>query len=131
MLKFVTEYDILPFDMFKRGGAVEMPREKSEHRLLIVVCVSVVIALLVLFALSGGNMTILKNLFKEELSREEVRDLLNDFGWRGYITISALSALQVICTLLPAEPVQVLSGFTFGFPVGLLCCMVGVLLAIP
>ena len=49
-------------------------------------------------------------------------------GIRGYATISILAMLQVVFTFLPAEPVQVISGIAFGFPVGLLCCSVGVLL---
>ena len=41
--------------------------------------------------------------------------------------IAVLSMLQVACTVLPAEPVQVLAGVTFPFLIGLACCMIGVL----
>ena len=88
----------------------------------------VIVALLVLLALSGGNLALLKSLFTNDLTTEELCNELKGFGWRGYIVISALAALQVVCTFLPAEPVQLLGGFAFGFPVGLLCCMVGVAL---
>jgi len=102
--------------------------QQTKHKLLIAVCVTAVVALLILLALSGGNLQLLKSLFVNDLSNEELRDQLKEFGWRGYIVISALAALQVVCTFLLAEPVQVLGGFTFGFPVGLLCCMAGVVL---
>lgn len=103
-------------------------RQQTKQKLLIALCVTVILALLALFALSGGNLELLKSLFTQNFSNEELQDQLKDFGWRGYIVISVLAALQLVCTVLPAEPIQVLAGFTFGFPVGLLCCMIGVLL---
>lgn len=101
---------------------------QTKHKILIAICVTAVVALLVAIALSGGNLALLKTLIVKDLSNEELRDQLSEFGWRGYFVISALATLQVVCTFLLAEPVQVLAGFAFGFPVGLLCCMVGVLL---
>lgn len=89
----------------------------------------IVLALLFWFALSGDNGALVKSMLRHDLSREELQELLRDFGWRGYITITVLALLQVICAVLPAEPVQVLAGLTFGFPVGLLCCFIGVFLA--
>ncbi len=103
-------------------------KQQTKQKVLIAVCVSIVVILLILFALSGDNFHILKSLFTKEFSNEELGEQLKGFGWRGYIVIASLSTLQVLCTFLPAEPVQVLGGFTFGFPVGLLCCMIGVLL---
>ena len=105
-----------------------MTAQKAKQKVLIAVCVTAVIALLILLALSGGNWQLLKSFFTNDLSNEELIDQLKGFGWRGYIVTTALATLQVVCTFLPAEPVQVLAGFTFGFPVGLLCCMLGVLL---
>ena len=101
-------------------------RRQTRQKILIAVCVAVTAALLILFAISGDNWVLLKSLFGRNLSNEQLSDQLKEFGWRGYTVITVLSALQVVCTFLPAEPVQVLGGFTFGFPVGLLCCMVGV-----
>ena len=103
-------------------------KQQTKQKVLIVLAVAMVIALLILLALSGGNLQLLKILFTKDLSNEQVQDILSDFGWRGYFVSTALAALQVVCTFLPAEPVQVLAGFSFGFPVGLLCCMLGVLL---
>lgn len=101
---------------------------QTKQKILIAVCAIAVVALLIMLALSGGNLELLKGLFKKELSNDELSEQLKEFGWRGYIVIAALATLQVVCTFLPAEPIQVLGGFTFGFPVGLLCCMIGVLL---
>ena len=84
--------------------------------------------LFLFFLLSGDNLILLKELFAGDLSADELRDRLMDLGFGGYITIGVLSMLQVICTFIPAEPIQVLAGLAFGFPVGLLCCTCGVIL---
>ena len=103
-------------------------RDKSKIKILIAVGFLLILVLLTLLALSGGNLQLLKSLIANDLTNEELSDQLRDFGWRGYIVVAVLSLLQVVCTFFPAEPVQVLAGFTFGFPVGLLCCMIGVLI---
>ena len=103
-------------------------RDKSKIKILIAVGFLLILVLLTLLALSGGNLQLLKSLIANDLTNEELSDQLRDFGWRGYIVVAALSLLQVVCTFFPAEPVQVLAGFTFGFPVGLLCCMIGILI---
>ena len=102
-------------------------RTRTRQKVLITLGVIVLLTLLALFALSGGNFDLLKSLFTKDLSNEELGDQLKGFGWRGYIVSTILAMLQVVCTFLPAEPIQVLAGFTFGFGVGLACCMVGVL----
>lgn len=102
-------------------------RKQTRNRIIIAGGVVLAIALLLLLALTGSNAEILKHLLAEDLSREELRELLEGIGWRGYIVTGALATLQVICAFLPAEPIQVLAGFTFGFPIALLCCMTGVL----
>lgn len=103
-------------------------QKQTKQKLLIGAAVAATIVLLFWFALSGDNWELLKHLLTNDLSNEELSEQLKGFGWRGYIVIAILSALQVVCTFLIAEPVQILGGFTFGFPIGLLCCMVGVLL---
>ncbi len=87
-----------------------------------------VILFLLWFMFSGDNRELLISILKNDYKGEELRDKLNDFGVRGYITIIISTMLQVVSTFLPAEPVQVLAGLTFGFAVGVLCCAVGVLL---
>ena len=101
-------------------------QKKTKQKLLIAIGVTVLLALLMLFALSGDNWTLLKNLLKKDFSNEELKEQLSGFGWRGYIVISVLATLQVVCAFLPAEPVQILAGITYSFPVGLLLCMIGV-----
>ena len=103
-------------------------QKQTKNRLWIGIGLIVFLALLMVFVFSGDNYDLLKSVFSDDLSNEELRDKLSEFGWRGYITVVVLALLQVICVVLPAEPVQVLGGLTFGFPIGLLCCWIGVFL---
>lgn len=81
---------------------------------------------LIAFLLSGGNLQLLKSVFRDDITAEEAQEILSELGWRGYITFGILSMLQVVFTFLPAEPAQVVSGVTFGFWVGSLVCTAGV-----
>ena len=89
------------------------------------------IALLVglaFFLFSDGGIEILKTVFTRGITKEEVRESLEQFGWKGYITLGFLSMLQVVFAFLPAEPVQVISGLSFGLLKGCLICLSGVVL---
>lgn len=127
-----TGYDGFRFsEMGKQEGgehAAMSVKQYAKQKILIAFGVAIILTLLMLLALSGGNLALLKSLFIKDLSNEQMKELLSGFGWRGYVVIAALSMLQVVCTFLPAEPVQVLAGVTFPFAIGLTCCMVGVLL---
>lgn len=103
-----------------------MTKKNIRFKFLVLFALAAVLGLLVFFLLSGGNLQLLRSLFLEEHTTEELREQLSDFKLRGFVTVSVLSALQILFTFLPAEPAQVLAGVAFGFPVGLLCCMIGV-----
>lgn len=81
---------------------------------------------LMFFLFAGGNIKILQEVFKEDVTKEEVRESLEQFGWRGYITLGLLSMMQVVFAFIPAEPVQVVSGLSFGLWKGGLVCLAGV-----
>ena len=80
------------------------------------------------FVFSGDNYDILKSLFLEDHTGDELRDKLNDLGFKGCITIVVLTMMQVVLTFIPAEPIQVISGLTFGFPIGILLSLTGFIL---
>ena len=103
-------------------------KKETKYRLFMTLGWIIFAALLLLFVFSGDNFELLKSIFLENLSEEELSQRLRGFGWQGYVTVTVLSALQVVCACLPAEPIQVLGGLTFGFPVGLLLCWLGVLI---
>lgn len=98
------------------------------NRLLSALFIVFLIGSLGVFLFSGDNFDLLRSLFLENHTADELRDKLSDLGIKGYITVTVLSMLQVVLTFLPAEPVQVLSGLAFGFPIGILLCTLGVLI---
>lgn len=101
-------------------------KEETKYKLFMTLGWVVFVALLLLFVFSGDNFQLIKSIFLEDITEAELSERLRGFGWHGYITVTVLSALQVVCAFLPAEPIQVLGGLTFGFPVGLLLCWLGV-----
>ncbi len=105
-----------------------MAKNNLRIKILTAIGAVAVIVLMGWFMLSGGNLELLLSLFDEKHTTDELRDKLMGFGVRGYITIIVLSMLQVVASFLPAEPVQVLAGVTFGFSLGLLLCTAGVLI---
>ena len=103
-------------------------KKSTKLKLCVLLGLAVLLFLLGLFLCSGGNIDLIRSVFMEKHTDEELREKLLDLGFRGYATVAVLSMLQVVFTFWPAEPVQVLAGLGFGFPIGLLCCAVGVLL---
>ena len=81
---------------------------------------------LLVFLFSGDNFVLLKDMFRSDITREELQEVLGRLGFKGYFTIGILSMLQVVLTFLPAEPVQVMGGIAFGFFRGSLVCLAGV-----
>lgn len=105
-------------------------RKKGFKRKIFTLILLILIAVgLAAFLLSDENIAIFKGIFSDDdITRAEVQDRLSELGIRGYVTIVILSMLQVVIAVLPAEPVQVIAGISFGFPIGLLLCTIGVLI---
>ena len=105
-----------------------MISKTKKIKIAILVGVFIIFVLLGVFLFSGDNFDLLKSIFAEKHTNEELQEKLSGFGIKGYITIAILSMLQVVLPFLPAEPVQVIAGIAFGFPIGLICCTAGVVL---
>ena len=105
-----------------------MKIKNIRKKIITFICLTVFFALLTLFLFSGDNLDLLRSLFAEKHTNEELQEKLRQFGIKGYVTIAILSMMQIVLPFLPAEPVQVVAGVAFGFPIGILCCTVGVLL---
>ena len=102
--------------------------QQSSKKFKIITAIFFVFALagLVILLFSGDNFKVLQILVKEDVTKEEVREALSSLGWKGYFTIGILSMFQVVFTFLPAEPVQVMAGVSFGLLNGALICLLGV-----
>ena len=113
---------------FERKNEIMTKIKKRKIKIALAIGFVFVFALLMLLLFSGSNADLIRSIFTDDLSQDEIQDKLREFGIRGYITITLLSMLQIVLTFLPAEPVQVIAGVTFGFLRGLAACMVGVIL---
>ena len=82
---------------------------------------------LMFFLFAGDNRAVLKALFQDDLHKDDLRATLAKLGIRGHITVGILAMLQVLLTFLPAEPVQVIAGVSYGFWMGSLICTLGVI----
>ena len=102
---------------------------KKNTKIKIILAVSFLAVLigLAFFLFSGNNAGILRELFNPNISSEQLRQHLARLGYKGYITVGVLAMLQVLLTFLPAEPVQVAAGMSFGINIGFLCCLGGVI----
>ncbi|MCH5272518.1 MAG: VTT domain-containing protein [Lachnospiraceae bacterium] len=78
------------------------------------------------FLLSGENLSVFKAFFREGITQEEIRENAQNFGVRGAVSVCLLSMMQVVLMFLPAEPVQVVAGVSYGLWHGILLCMAGV-----
>ena len=101
---------------------------KIKNKIIMGIVIIPIIFLLGMFLFTGENVLILRTVFTKELSNDQIQDMLAELGWRGYITVAILSMLQVLVAIMPAEPVQVVAGLTFGFPIGVAACMAGVVI---
>ena len=79
-----------------------MLSKKTKFRILASALVIIITVLLLWMFLSGGNFELLKSVFSDDLSRDEIRERLSELGIRGYITVAVLAMLQVVFTFLPA-----------------------------
>ena len=89
-------------------------------------CVLLLSGLLALL-FSGDNKQVIIDIFSGQ-PIETILEEVQSLGWQGGVVFGALSMLQVILTFLPAEPVQVLAGISYGLWVGVGICMVGVVI---
>lgn len=113
--------------MYNIVKGIAMKRKKVSKTKIIVAVVGVLLlAGILAFLLVGENFEIFKQFFRKGITQEEIRAIAQQFGWRGIVSVGLLSMLQVVLMFLPAEPVQVIAGVSYGLGYGLLICVAGV-----
>ena len=70
-------------------------KRRTKNKIYLALGVIAFVALLMVFAFSGGNFALLKSLFVKELSEEQLRDQLMNFGLHVPLTLE-FSSLQWI-----------------------------------
>ena len=88
----------------------------------------VVFCALVVFLFSGDNFGVLKELFNKNATKEEIQASIDKLGYKSYLVVGILAMIQVVFTFIPAEPLHVVSGMSFGLLRGMAICFVGILL---
>jgi len=83
---------------------------------------------LVVFLFSGENFNVLKEIFRSDATKEDVQLAIDKLGIRSYIVVGVLAMLQVVFTFVPAEPLHVVAGISFGLWRGILICLIGIML---
>lgn len=101
-------------------------KKVSKTKIIVAIVGVLLLAGILAFLLSGDNISLFKEFFRKGITQEEIREIAQNFGWRGIVSIGLLSMLQVILMFLPAEPVQVVAGVSYGLGYGLLICLAGV-----
>ena len=92
---------------------------------VVLVCVFVG---LIIFLFSGKNFDVLKEIFRAGATKDEVQEAIGRLGWRAYLVVFIISTFQVILTFVPAEPLHVVAGLSFGLWKGMLVCLSGIML---
>ncbi len=100
---------------------------RKTRKIIIAIAFLALLVGLVFFLFSGDNRAILADLFRDDVTREEIQESLSKLGFKGYFTIGILSMLQVVLAFLPAEPVQMIAGVSFGIWHGVAICLAGVI----
>jgi uncharacterized membrane protein YdjX (TVP38/TMEM64 family) len=57
---------------------------------------------------------------------QELKDLLNSFGWRGILIFIGIQVLQVVVAAIPGEIVQIAGGYVYGTITGTLYSLAGI-----
>ena len=102
-----------------------MTKKVPMDKIYIIAVVLIVVTLIGLFLFTGKSFQLIKSLFSSDVTEEQLRETTQQLGWNGYLTLILLAMVQVMCPFLPSQPIMVLAGIAYGFPVGFLCCFVG------
>lgn len=104
-----------------------MAKKHLKRKIFTALALTAVLVGLLFLLFSGENKNIILDLFNGKTTPDKLLSDVQSLGWRGAVVFGALSMLQVVVAFLPAEPVQVLAGISYGFWWGCLICFVGVI----
>lgn len=99
---------------------------KTRKKLLIGIGMAVLLLILAVFLCTGRRGQLLHQLIVTHGPDEDWAEIF-DFGAEGMVATGLLSMLQVLLMFIPAEPIQVVAGLSYGFGLGVLLCLCGVI----
>lgn len=98
------------------------PKKRKKQIAIIIIGVIVVIAMIICYCLFGKKLL----AFFEDT--DKFKAWLDSFGTTGKIIFVAIRALQTVVKFIPAEPLEIGSGYAYGTFGGLFYCMLGTFL---
>lgn len=110
------------------GDISSLNKSTKKWKILAAVMFVFIFAALVVFLFSGENFYVLKEIFNSSASKEDVQQAINKLGIKSYIVVGVLAMLQVVFTFVPAEPLHVVAGISFGLIRGVAICLIGILI---
>lgn len=99
---------------------------KKKKLIALAIFIVIFIGLLV-FLFYGDNFNVLKEIFNTNATKDQIQDSIGKLGIRAYIVVFILSMMQVILTFVPAEPLHVIAGISFGLWKGMAVCLAGIM----
>lgn len=102
-------------------------QKKGQHpklRLALKIALGILAAALVVTVTVLLLPTILS--FRDEATREKFVEYIDGFGVWGVLVMLAIQIFQVLVSIIPGEPVEVLSGMMYGAFGGMVLCLAGI-----
>jgi uncharacterized membrane protein YdjX (TVP38/TMEM64 family) len=98
-----------------------MDKSKKQKAAIYIVFISAFLGLLVYLAVRfGPQLTDLAG------KPEDLKELLNSYGWKGIIIFIGIQILQVVVAAIPGEVVQLAGGYIYGTWLGTLYSLLGI-----
>jgi uncharacterized membrane protein YdjX (TVP38/TMEM64 family) len=110
------------------GDISTVNKSTRKWKIIAAVMFALIFCALLVFLFSGENFNVLKEIFNSNASKEDVQNAINKLGIRSYIVVAVLAMIQVVFTFVPAEPLHVVAGISFGLLRGVLVCLIGILI---
>lgn len=104
-----------------------MKHKGVKSKIILAVVLVALFAGLLCLLFSGDNKQVIEDVFGGAPLNQILQDV-QQLGWRGMVVFGVLSMLQVVLTFLPAEPVQVIAGISYGLWIGAAICVAGIVI---
>lgn len=98
------------------------PKQRKKQIAVIIIGCVVIVAMIICYCLFGKRLL----AFFEDT--DKFKEWLDSFGTTGKIIFVAIRALQTVVKFIPAEPLEIGSGYAYGTFGGLFYCMLGTFL---
>ncbi|NLK39218.1 MAG: TVP38/TMEM64 family protein [Clostridiales bacterium] len=102
------------------------PRNSQKHKLKIVLRIFLGIFAIAVIAIVTVLITPTILSFRNEETRQKFIEYIDGFGIWGVVVMMAIQVSQVLISIIPGEPVEVLCGMMYGAFWGMILCLAGI-----